>query len=201
MKAIPTAARYTHAAFGASLVTVGLFFTMQALIAQNEHVVQLDPRGNTVSWVPAKPREPLEPVIQERPEPVVPPDPPVFKTNIISNPIPGPIIEIPGPPDNSKTGINLGNNDPIAVAQITPVYPVRALQDRVEGYVLLEFTVDEKGRVRDILVLNETPASYGFAKAAADAALKFKYNPKIQDGIAVATTGVREKFMFEMEKK
>ena len=39
-----------------------------------------------------------------------------------------------------------------------------------------------------------------FEKASVDAALKFKYKPRVIDGQAVEVPGVRNKFTYELEK-
>lgn len=89
-----------------------------------------------------------------------------------------------------------------------PTYPRRALVRNTEGYVLLEFVVDEMGFVRNPVVIESkampTPAGtdlgvvQGFETAAIEAARKFRYAPKFVDGQAVAVEGVRNRIVFEM---
>jgi protein TonB len=73
--------------------------------------------------------------------------------------------------------------------------------DGIEGYVVLEYTVDETGKVRDIVVLQETPKGYGFARSAIKAAEKFRYKPRVVNGQAVPTTGIREKFEYKFQEE
>ena len=40
---------------------------------------------------------------------------------------------------------------------LNATYPVRALSERLSGYVILEFTVDDKGRAADISVVESSP--------------------------------------------
>ena len=91
-----------------------------------------------------------------------------------------------------------------------PTYPRRALVRNTEGYVLLEFAVDEMGFVRNPVVIDsKAVAAPGtdalgvvrdFETAAIEAARKFRYAPKFVDGQAVAVEGVRNRIVFEMSR-
>ena len=63
---------------------------------------------------------------------------------------------------------------------------------------MLEFVVTENGNVRDPVVVEAQPPGI-FDGAAIQAALKFKYKPKIVDGEPVAVLGVRNKITFELK--
>ena len=80
---------------------------------------------------------------------------------------------------------------------MAPIYPARALEEEIEGHVLLEFVVTETGAVRDAVVLEAEPSGV-FDQAALNAAAKFKYKPRLVDGKPVATAGVRNRFVFEV---
>ena len=71
------------------------------------------------------------------------------------------------------------------VRVVEPVYPAQAMRDRVEGWVLLEFTITETGSVRDIVVVDSQPSGV-FDAAAAEALAGWKYRPRIADGRPVA---------------
>lgn len=60
------------------------------------------------------------------------------------------------------------------------VYPRRALQRGIEGYVELEFTVTAAGTTADIAVKDSKPSKI-FDKAAIKAIKKLKYEPQPQD--------------------
>jgi len=91
-----------------------------------------------------------------------------------------------------------------------PAYPRRALVRNTEGYVVLEFAVDEMGFVRKPVVIESkampTPAGtdlgvvVDFETAAIEAARKFRYAPKFVDGQAVTVAGVRNRIVFEMRR-
>ena len=75
--------------------------------------------------------------------------------------------------------------------------PARALNRGLEGYVIVEFTVTENGSTRDAFVVEST--STLFDRAAIEAALKFKYKPRVIDGTPVEVPGVRNRISFAIE--
>ncbi len=67
------------------------------------------------------------------------------------------------------------------LVRVPPDYPQRALSQKIEGWVLLRFTVSETGTVEDPEVLRAEPAGL-FERAAKRAVLRWKYQPQIRDG-------------------
>ncbi|MFP3367304.1 energy transducer TonB, partial [Pseudoalteromonas sp. SIMBA_148] len=80
----------------------------------------------------------------------------------------------------------------LPIVKVAPVYPRRALSPRIQGYVIVEFTVTKQGTVRDPQVVKAEPESL-FDRAAMDAALKLKYKPRVVNGEAVEVAGVQNK--------
>jgi TonB family protein len=66
-------------------------------------------------------------------------------------------------------------------------YPARALQDGVEGWVELHYTVLETGAVANVKVTNSSPPKI-FDASAAKALSRLRYQPVLQDGKAVAVS-------------
>ena len=85
----------------------------------------------------------------------------------------------------------------LPIVEVAPIYPSRALALKAEGQVLVEFVVTEAGTVRDALVVESEPRGI-FDQAALEAVAKFKYKPRVVDGKAVATPGVRNRIVFEL---
>ncbi len=90
-----------------------------------------------------------------------------------------------------------------------PAYPRSALTRNAEGFVLVEFAVDDMGFVREPRVVESKLRKQvsglphwgivrDFEDAAIDAARKFRYAPKFVDGQPVAVEGVRNRIVFEM---
>lgn len=106
----------------------------------------------------------------------------------------------------AKTDLNVGgvggfggDGEYLPIVKVQPVYPRRALQRGIEGYVIVEFTVTSNGSVRDPLVIESNPPKI-FDNAAIKAALKFKYKPRVIDGTAIEVPGVQNKITFAIAK-
>lgn len=80
-----------------------------------------------------------------------------------------------------------------------PIYPTSALRQGKEGYVIVEYTVDEKGLVRDPRVV-VTEGDKAFEQPALDAVKTFRYAPRFIDGRPVAVEGVQNKLYFSIQK-
>ncbi|MDR2782653.1 MAG: energy transducer TonB [Treponema sp.] len=65
-------------------------------------------------------------------------------------------------------------------------YPAIALRSSIEGTVILELFIDNKGEIRRINVLKEDPPDRGFAEAAVNAFRDITAVPAESNGIAVA---------------
>ena len=98
---------------------------------------------------------------------------------------------------NAKPSPDVEGEIELPIVKVAPIYPERALKERIEGDVLLEFVVTETGAVRDAVVVEAKPRGV-FERAALNAVDKFKYKPRIVDGKPVETTGVRNRFSFEI---
>jgi protein TonB len=84
------------------------------------------------------------------------------------------------------------------VVKVAPVYPAHARQQKIEGYVDVEFTVSSTGRVTDPVVVDADPAGI-FDRAALNAVSRFKYKPRVSGGKPVEVAGVRNRITFELE--
>jgi TonB family protein len=61
--------------------------------------------------------------------------------------------------------------------QVEPSFPRKARSRGVNGIVELEFTVDERGRVRGVGVIDEQPGGYDFGAAATAAIEQWRFEP------------------------
>jgi TonB family protein len=71
------------------------------------------------------------------------------------------------------------------VKSVEPVYPRKAQQGKIEGWVEVEFMVAESGEVKDIAVREANPPGV-FEQAATTALAKWRYKPLLRDGKPVA---------------
>jgi periplasmic protein TonB len=72
---------------------------------------------------------------------------------------------------------------PRPLSRPTPNYPASLRRQRLEGDVVLEFVVNQQGRVQDIQVLSATHEA--FAAPALDAIRGMRFSPGTLDGRAV----------------
>ena len=77
----------------------------------------------------------------------------------------------------------MGNQQALPLYRVDPRYPSKALKRRVEGYVIMRFTIDATGRPKDIEVIEAEPERM-FEREAIRALKKWKYQPKVEDGLA-----------------
>ena len=90
------------------------------------------------------------------------------------------------------------DRDVVPLVRIEPDYPARAAQRGIEGYVVVEFTITPAGTIKSARVIQAEPNGV-FDAAALAAVARWKYNPKMENGVAVARPGVRVKLNFELE--
>jgi protein TonB len=92
-----------------------------------------------------------------------------------------------------------GSAEAIPLVRVNPQYPPHAQTRGIEGWVLLQFTITPEGTTKDIEVLDADPKGY-FERAAKDAVRKYKYKPKVENGVAVDWPGVQLVISFQMER-
>ena len=83
---------------------------------------------------------------------------------------------------------------PVPITQINPVYPERALKERVRGLVIQPVLVTEDGLPVRITV--DKGAREDLIKAASDAASQWRFQPARKDGRPVRTFAIL-RFPFE----
>jgi protein TonB len=89
-----------------------------------------------------------------------------------------------------------GSRDALPLVRIDPEYPPRAQQQGLKGWVVVEFTISPAGTVKDARVVQSEPP-YVFDQASLDAIRRWRYNPRVENGVAVAQTGVFFRFRFD----
>jgi protein TonB len=83
---------------------------------------------------------------------------------------------------------------PELIYRVEPEYPEAARRSRVDGFVLLQAIVNQKGNVVDVKVLQAPAAKYGFAEKAIEAVTQWRFKPSYYKGKPVA---VQIKFSVE----
>ena len=78
-----------------------------------------------------------------------------------------------------------------------PKYPRTEAKQRIEGYVLIQYTVSEQGFIENPQIIDWS-GSESFVEPSLEAVKKFRYAPSFIDGKPVKTHGVRNRFSFKM---
>ena len=79
----------------------------------------------------------------------------------------------------SQTNINIAQ-PPRPVHKVTPLYPEKCREDKIEGSVILELTADKKGNVAKVRVIK--PSHPDLDASAIEALKQWKYKPVIKKG-------------------
>ena len=198
--------RYAFAIVTGTLVTLSLLFIMHLLIEFGESAITEEREGHTLDFVrikrnenlntrditPEKPPKPPEVPPEIPPQDLDPVDPNAPTINI-APPTVASDIDIGGP-----GAMNIAEGDYLPIVRVAPVYPARALSRGIEGYVDMSFTVTTTGTVTDPIVVFSTSSL--FERAASRAVLKFKYKPRVVDGLPVEVSGVKTRITFKIEE-
>lgn len=190
----------------AALITLGLFYFMQALIATGEG---LDEPLTVVKIVDSTMPEIELEVIEEIDKPELIEEvteivEEVERQVTISD---GPDLNIDRSQVQIDTGLELSNasisatdGDYLPLVAIAPQYPTRAAQRGIQGWCLVSFTVDGLGNVveESIVVVDAEPPNI-FDRSSERAAARFKFQPRVVDGQGVEVPGVQYLFRYELE--
>jgi len=148
------------------------------------------------------PVETIRPDKPHRDPPTLPPSPP--------RPGPGdggitdggpayrpPPIDLTG---HRRSGPTVGiDRDVIPIVRVAPDYPNHAATHGIQGWVQIQFTVTPTGAVRDPVVVGAQPKGE-FEDAALKAIARWRYNPRIDGGVAVERVGLQTVIRFELNK-
>lgn len=198
--------RYLIALVLAGSITLGLLFLMQYLIKTGGGEAIEPPQGKVLDFVRVKQEEQVEQKDRKPRKPPKPEEPP-------------PQMEAPPMESNAadagdagmsfaadvgadvglEGGVNLGagDGDFVPIARQQAVYPRRAMQRGIQGYVVVEFTVTKLGTVKDPVVVRAEPQGI-FEQAAINSVLGYKYKARVINGEAVDVAGVQTQVTFEL---
>ena len=186
-------------------VTIGLFLIMKVLVTGQEYEIEEELTSIGIDFVRVERDEESQTKDRalKRPSKVEPEEPP-----------PPPKLTQPNRPNVDKAsmsadmgafdlaGLNLNapvDGDTLAIVRVLPRYPSRALSRGIEGWVLLEFAIDELGLAVNPVVIESEPPGI-FDRAATSAVKRWKYRPMIEDGRPRMRPGVRQLISFEIAK-
>lgn len=187
-----------------AITAFGLFWIMQALISVTG---ELGEQGKRLSIEFVRLRKDNTPELKERekpkrekPEQQPPPPQMNMAQNINPSDAVGDIVPMidTGVELAEATSLGAGGSDrePVPLVRVDPDYPARAKQQGIRGYVEVEFTISPVGTVVNEKILRSKPPRV-FDRASLQAVRRWKYNPMIKGGVAVARHGVQVRFDFD----
>lgn len=197
-------ARYAISFSFAALITFGLFFGMQWLIATGD--IELEDPGKRIRVEMGQVRA-VEEVRQVERKPDVPdeveaaPDMSIDMSAAVDN-VSGGGVEIGAaamevaPISTGGGGFSATDGEYLPIVRVNPTYPTRAQENGVEGYVIVIFTVTAEGTTSDVQVVESSHTM--FERNAVKAALKYKYKPRVVDGEPISVTDVRVRIEFQL---
>jgi periplasmic protein TonB len=194
-------ARYASAVTSGTLMTFVLLYVMQLLITLQPGAISEAIPPIPTNWIPVKIRD--TPVLPDRPEiikeeltkKVETPERPLDPTATDS-------VRVPrGMPNKPPvvTGIDFSGSVDGALVnmfRVSPNYPSRALALGIKGYVIVQFDVDANGQVINVEVIESSDSV--FDKESIRAAERFRYKPRVVDGVALVTRGLQNMFTFKL---
>ena len=196
-------ARYASAITTGTFVTFGLLFVMQLLITMQPGVRTEAPPRTPVDWIklkiPPTPVTTRKEVVDKKKltEADVPPARPRTTGGqeilLVGTADPTP----PTPTDLTSIGGVFTDGPLVAMVRVEPVYPTRALTYGIEGYVIVQFDISAKGQVLNVVIIESTDSV--FDNAAIRAAERFKFKPRVVNGLALASYGIQNMFRFRLD--
>ena len=195
--------RILSSAAAGLVVTSGLLYLMHYLIDTSEGAI--DPGPRIIVGTLGRTIHDTEVIVKEQRhkrivDPMAPPpiqariDPGEKFTGIGVKPVAPP----PGSDFLTPTGFQLTDGALINIITVRPNYPTVATTRGLEGHVVVRFDVSPLGTVVNAVVVDST--SSVFNRSALDAIKKFRFKPKVIDGIPQESFGLQRLFTYEMEK-
>jgi len=204
---IRSGARYAIAGALALSMTFILFWGMQKLIAGGNEAMTEPVKGNVLDFIRLKKDEAVvkkERKVQKPAKPKEPPPamttPPMQQSNPNASATKNSFAADIQADTGLTGGLSLDSNDGdyLPIVKVAAIYPRRAQSRGIQGFVVVEFTVTKTGAVTSPSVIHAEPEGV-FDRAALDAVVKFKYKPRVVDGVAMAVAGVQNKITFEID--
>ena len=194
--------RYLAATPFGLAVTLALLLSMQALIESGSIETPGKQLKIPILFGRVVEPEPVPPYVPEARylPPVTLPDtrPPVINDGDgIGVPFRKPTAK-PGEPVMRRIDLNQLTDGPLVhMVRVSPSFPPAAVRLGIGGLVTVQFDVTADGRVANPIVIESSHSV--FESAALKAALKFRFKPKVADGMPVPVNGIQYRFRFELD--
>ena len=111
----------------------------------------------------------------------------------------GSIPEFDAPDLNSgNVSFNISDRNAQPLVRIPPQSPPRAAERGIEGFCLMQFNVSPDGTPIDIVALE--CSSSMFERSSIRAVERWRYSPRIVDGVAQTRTGVQTRLDYQLDE-
>lgn len=196
---------------GALALSMGLFWLMHTIIQVSGVGPLKKEQLQTIDFVRLKRDSDVTPNERRKPPPPPPPKappPPSRMTVATDAPVGGPGITAPtgldlsadtgGPATGGGASANMFDSDAVPLQRVNPMYPNEARRAGITGYVRMELTIAPDGSVRAAKVIEAKPKGL-FDAAAVTAVLKWRFKPKVVDGVPVDYVAT-QRIAFDLNK-
>lgn len=191
----------------ASCVAVGLAWCMHFLTSSAQMSLDESGRFNMLDFVRLDRDERVERKDRKPPKPEVneTPDTPPMDNSDASNSgqtlaVSAPMVDGAMGLERGGIGLGTGDGEYLPIVKVAPVYPRQALIRGIEGDCLVKYTVTGSGTVKNVEVIEDKCDDPLFYRPSREAALRFRYKPRIIDGEAVEVKGVYNRFFYRQEQ-
>ena len=200
----PVFIKTSTAIIGGAAMTFAAFAFMQYLIS-GEQRAPVKPGGDIIVEIFQAPEDSklrhIQKIQPPPPMPKVPPKAPPLDSSpdpvlAINDFTPVTIDDFGGDINNT---INRPTGDATPIVRINPKYPTTAARDGIEGWVQLSFSISPTGEVIDPVVINAEPKRT-FDREAIRAIKRWKYRPKVIEGVAQLQTGQTVQLDFKLQQ-
>ena len=199
--------RFLSVLLGGAIIAGGLTLFMHVLIESSQQELDESKRVNFLDFVRVK-REEASQQRQQKPErpktdetPPAPPTPQADNSNSsdtnlsVAAPVVGNAVDV----EIGAIGIGQGDGEYLPIVKVAPAYPMKASIEGIEGDCMVQYTVTTNGSTKDIETVPGECMRI-FARASIEAAKKFKYKPRQEDGVAIEVPNVRNLFHFRLDQ-
>lgn len=195
-------ANFATAITSGGVMTMALLYLMHMLVAVQPDALSDVREPHFLKFVrvppPEDPPETIKPPLERKdlkaplpPTSSAPVDLDGTTINVAPRPAPVPTNRYTGPTTVMSDG------PLVALVRVEPTYPARPLQQGLEGFVVVQFDVLADGTVSNVSIVESSNRL--FEAAATNAAMRFRFKPRVVDGVALPTSGIHNLFRFEME--
>ncbi len=99
---------------------------------------------------------------------------------------------------STETKLSSASSSDLEETSCDASYPLSAAKEGISGYVQLSYDIDESGRPVNISVIKSMPDNI-FDEVGKCALSKWKYNPKLVNGVPVYQSGLSLQLDFNAE--